>query len=198
MDDGSTEIDGRRTDTRERALGVASRLFRERGYSATSLQEIANELGVTKAALYYHFDSKIEILRALVEPIFSALEDVLAGDVDCSTARGRREFLSALIATFDAMGPEITSITIDPRAAADLKDAVFAGPLPERIAIHLVEGLVREGRANQIEAEIRVGGAIMSVYGMVEAWIHASKGTGPMDRDTSELLVAVASAALET
>lgn len=37
----------------------------------------------------------------------------------------------------------------------------------------------------------------MSVYGMVEAWIRASKGANAMDQETSELLVAVASAALE-
>lgn len=77
----------------------------------------------------------------------------MAGDIDCSTARKRRDLLAALVATFDAMGPEVTSITTDPRADADLKDAVFAGPLPERIAVHLVEGLVREGRASLIEAE---------------------------------------------
>jgi len=45
-------------DTRQRILDVASELFVERGYDATSLREIAERLGVTKAALYYHFASK--------------------------------------------------------------------------------------------------------------------------------------------
>ena len=55
-------------DTRERILAVANELFTEQGYEGTSLREIADRLGFTKAALYYHFRSKDEILVALLEP----------------------------------------------------------------------------------------------------------------------------------
>jgi AcrR family transcriptional regulator len=55
----------KRTDMRERILDVALELFNEQGYDATSLREIAERLGVTKAALYYHFKSKSDILLAL-------------------------------------------------------------------------------------------------------------------------------------
>ena len=55
----------RRTDMRERILDVALELFNEQGYDATSLREIAERLGVTKAALYYHFKSKADILLEL-------------------------------------------------------------------------------------------------------------------------------------
>jgi AcrR family transcriptional regulator len=51
--------------TRERILDVALDLFTEKGYDGTSLREIAERLGVTKAALYYHFASKEDILMAL-------------------------------------------------------------------------------------------------------------------------------------
>jgi AcrR family transcriptional regulator len=52
-------------DTRQRILDVALDLFTEQGYDGTSLREIAEQLGVTKAALYYHFESKEDILMAL-------------------------------------------------------------------------------------------------------------------------------------
>ena len=52
-------------DTRDRILDIALDLFTEQGYDGTSLREIADQLGVTKAALYYHFSSKDEILLAL-------------------------------------------------------------------------------------------------------------------------------------
>ncbi len=52
-------------DTRQRILSVALDLFTEQGYDGTSLREIAEQLGVTKAALYYHFESKEDILMAL-------------------------------------------------------------------------------------------------------------------------------------
>jgi AcrR family transcriptional regulator len=54
-----------RSNTRERILEVALDLFTEQGYDGTSLREIAAKLGVTKAALYYHFESKEDILQAL-------------------------------------------------------------------------------------------------------------------------------------
>src|SRR5580693_7571129 len=52
-------------NTRERILDVALDLFTELGFDGTSLRQIAEQLGVTKAALYYHFTSKDDILMAL-------------------------------------------------------------------------------------------------------------------------------------
>lgn len=57
----------RRGDTRRRIQDVALELFVERGYEGTSLREIAERLDVTKAALYYHFKTKEDILVALVQ-----------------------------------------------------------------------------------------------------------------------------------
>jgi AcrR family transcriptional regulator len=58
--------DERRTDTREHIRSVALELFSEKGYDKSSLREIAERLGVTKAALYYHFKTKEEILASIV------------------------------------------------------------------------------------------------------------------------------------
>ncbi len=61
-------FDGEATETastRERILNVAMELFTENGYDGTSLREIAERLEVTKAAIYYHFASKEDILMAL-------------------------------------------------------------------------------------------------------------------------------------
>lgn len=71
-------MDQRRTDTREQIQSVALRLFVERGYDGTSLREIAERLGVTKAALYYHFQSKEQILASLIEDFLGQL-DTLVG-----------------------------------------------------------------------------------------------------------------------
>jgi AcrR family transcriptional regulator len=60
-------------DTRERILQAALDLFIDQGYEKTSLREVAEQVGVTKAALYYHFASKEAIFRTLMEP-FSAVQ----------------------------------------------------------------------------------------------------------------------------
>ncbi len=51
--------------TRERILDIGLELFSEQGYDKTSLRDIAERLGTTKAALYYHFERKEDILLAL-------------------------------------------------------------------------------------------------------------------------------------
>jgi AcrR family transcriptional regulator len=56
-----------RGGTRERIQSIALELFAEQGYEKTSLREIAERLGVTKAALYYHFKSKEDIVRSFIE-----------------------------------------------------------------------------------------------------------------------------------
>ena len=56
-----------------RVLDAALELFTEHGFEGTSLQDIADRLGVTKAAVYYHFHTKDELLRALVQPAFAEL-----------------------------------------------------------------------------------------------------------------------------
>lgn len=66
-------------DTKAEIREVALELFRRQGYEKTSLREIAERLGITKAALYYHFRSKEDLLRALVEPLERDMEEFLAG-----------------------------------------------------------------------------------------------------------------------
>jgi AcrR family transcriptional regulator len=65
-------------DTRRRAQQVALRLFTEQGYEATSLRQIADELGINKASLYYYFDGKEAIVQSLVEERGDEAEDLLS------------------------------------------------------------------------------------------------------------------------
>ena len=65
----------RRTgDTRARIQQAALELFAERGMQQTSLRDIADRLGVTKPALYYHFESREALLNSLVEPMIADFE----------------------------------------------------------------------------------------------------------------------------
>ncbi|TKK90775.1 TetR/AcrR family transcriptional regulator [Herbidospora galbida] len=68
----------RPTDTRDRILATARELFLEKGVRDTSLQHIADRLGITKPALYYHFSSRDDLLRTIVMPLIEELEAFLA------------------------------------------------------------------------------------------------------------------------
>ena len=67
----------RRGNTRQRIQDVALELFAEQGYEKTSLREVAERLDVTKAALYYHFKTKEEIIVSLFEDLTKPIEDLI-------------------------------------------------------------------------------------------------------------------------
>ncbi|MBP2191190.1 AcrR family transcriptional regulator [Nocardia goodfellowii] len=56
---------------------MAMELFAERGYEKTSLREIAERLGVTKAALYYHFRTKEDIVASLSEDLRRGVDEIV-------------------------------------------------------------------------------------------------------------------------
>ena len=66
-----------RTDTRSRVQKVALELFAGQGYEKTSLREIAERLGVTKAALYYHFKSKEDIVHSFTDDYFTEIDTLI-------------------------------------------------------------------------------------------------------------------------
>ena len=68
----------RNADTREDIRVVAMELFAENGFEQTSLRQIAERLDITKAALYYHFPSKDELLAELARPMIEDLEAYVA------------------------------------------------------------------------------------------------------------------------
>jgi AcrR family transcriptional regulator len=89
---------GRRGDTRARIQQVALELFAEQGYERTSLREIAERLGVTKAALYYHFKSKEDIVRSFTEDYFARLDLLIAwGREQPASAGTSRELVDRYI-----------------------------------------------------------------------------------------------------
>lgn len=61
----------------EQILNEAVRLFADKGYHTTTLDEIASKLGITKAALYYYFSSKNHILRSIMKRSVSGMHQTI-------------------------------------------------------------------------------------------------------------------------
>ncbi len=73
-------------------LDTAFRLFMEKGYEYTSIQDIINNLGgLSKGAIYHHFKSKEDILYAVTDRMTSESNKILAGIRDASSLNGKEK-----------------------------------------------------------------------------------------------------------
>ena len=87
-----------RTASQTRILNAALDLFADHGVSGTSLQMIADAVGVTKAAVYHQFKTKEEIVIAVTEMELAKLEDALeAAEAEVDPLRARKVLLIRVI-----------------------------------------------------------------------------------------------------
>ncbi|MCR6482294.1 TetR/AcrR family transcriptional regulator [Amycolatopsis sp. OK19-0408] len=74
------------SDTKQRILDAARDLFATQGVQRTSLQDIADRLGITKPALYYHFPSREDLVRSIIQPLLDDGEKfILAAEARAET-----------------------------------------------------------------------------------------------------------------
>jgi AcrR family transcriptional regulator len=111
------------TDTRKRLLDVAVALFIRNGFAGTSLQMIADELGFTKAAIYYHFRTRDELLVAVMEPMLHHIGAVVDTAERQRSARSRAEAMVSGYADFTARNRAVAAVlAFDPSVTGLLQD----------------------------------------------------------------------------
>ena len=75
----------RRAEKEDQLLEAATHLFKEKGYHSTSMQELADAVGMQKGSLYYYIESKEELLRRLMERATSfmatQIDEIYASDL---------------------------------------------------------------------------------------------------------------------
>ncbi|MFB4287608.1 TetR/AcrR family transcriptional regulator [Nonomuraea sp. ATR24] len=69
----------RPSDTKTRIQAVARELFALQGIQQTSLRQISDRLGITKPALYYHFASRDDLVRSIIEPMIDDIDRFVTG-----------------------------------------------------------------------------------------------------------------------
>lgn len=100
-------------------VAVATEVFRRKGYDAGSLEDVANELGLRKASLYYYLESKSALLHLIFE---RAIDDALKRIGSIATIEDPRERLEALIrhqAVRVASEPSLFTVFFDQRPSLD-------------------------------------------------------------------------------
>ncbi len=148
--------------TRARILDAARELFADRGYAGTSMRDLADELGMTKAALYYHFPGKAQILLALVEPLLDELE-ALGG-------RGREDAMRGYVHLLADRAPGMIGLMSDPTAKHDLAEQLD----PERRFRALERALA--GGDDVLAVRCALGAAHVAVLATLSARARARAG----------------------
>ena len=173
---------GRPGYDRDQVLTVAATLFNEQGYDATSVADLASRLGLTKSALYHHFDSKEQLLALALDEALDGLEGVLdAPDaaVDDPAERLGAVLRGAVRVLVDKL-PHVT-LLLRVRGNSDVERAALER---RRAFDHRVTALVVEAqRAGQVRADVDGAVATRLLFGMVNSIVEWYRPTGPVDRD---------------
>ena len=175
------------SDTRQRILDVAAELFAEQGYDATSLREIADRMGFTKAALYYHFQSKDDILKALVEPAFELVSELIER---LERATGPEDWADALIDVIAWFYDNLAFFRLLDRNRHSVELLSKFLSTHEHLQMHQRVAAAAHTAASSIQQEIRMVAAIGAVTGF-DDWAPTLLATSPPEMLRAELTAAV-------
>ncbi|MEY9889759.1 AcrR family transcriptional regulator [Catenulispora sp. MAP12-49] len=194
--------------TRERIQQVALELFVLHGYEKTSLREIADRLGITKAALYYHYASKQELLKSVTQPLIDEFEAMVAGDPDPeSLLRSHVDLLYRHQAVFQLVANDhacLAAAELVERSAKLRRDVVrrLAGPDPQPadyIRAAAAFGAISQGFMVARRVEPEADPALPDVEGAAQAAAGLpAPADYPEGEELTELLLAAALAVLRS
>ena len=108
--------------TYDRILEQAARLFRDKGYSASSMEDIADAVGLKKGSLYYHFESKEQILVEIMDSFTEKLQAPVLALIDndeLGSAEKLRQAIKLHLGTLDSDNFEITVFLLEFRALSE-------------------------------------------------------------------------------
>ena len=166
-------------------IAAAAKVFKEKGYHAATTRDIAAEVGIQQATLYYYISSKEELLYLVVrEPIvrlFSQVEEIVKASVPTRTKVERA--IHAHLAAFDENYPHMFVYVQElPNLIDTLQDKIRESPEHYQ---HLWEAILQQGiTAGELRADLDVTAMVLMIMGMCN-WLHRwyRKG-GRLDTET--------------
>ncbi|MFJ3445610.1 TetR/AcrR family transcriptional regulator [Streptomyces sp. NPDC086081] len=173
----------RRGDTRRRIQDVALELFAEQGYEKTSLREIAEHLDVTKAALYYHFKTKEEILVSIFEDLTQPIEDLIAwGRRQPHTLRTKQEIIRRYADTLAQAAPLFRFMHDNQASVRDLRIGESF-----KARVHSLRDIIVDPDADLVD-QVRCASAIFTLHAGM--FLLQDVGDDPEERHRAVLEVA--------
>jgi len=162
-------------ETRGRILAAARDLFAERGYASASIRDIADLLGMTKAALYYHFPAKQDVLEALVAPLLDGI-DAIAETARRQSPVDREEALRAFVGLMTGPDAPLWALLSDPSAVKEAARRLDARRRVTRLTQALAGG---GGPASVLAVRCALGAAHSGIVGTVAD--HTADRSGDPD-----------------
>jgi AcrR family transcriptional regulator len=169
----------KRAVTRRDVLDVSLELFAQHGYRKTGLEHVAERLGVTRQALYYHFRSKDEILAALFDEMMTKLESAVA---DAALSDENPTFLALLRAHTDATisNPELVALLLHERPEIAELTQLKAGKRRRDYSMRFIESYEQGQQAGLFRDDIEPWTAVNTLLAAVNGiswWYHGESGS---------------------
>jgi AcrR family transcriptional regulator len=175
---------GRPGYDREQMLSGAVGVFNEQGYDATSVAALTERLGLSKAALYHHFDSKEQVLDASLERALGPLEAVL-DTPEATNGAAIARLAAVLRGAVQVLVAELPHVTLLLRVRGN--SDVERRALDRRRAFdQRIAGLVRDAqREGSVRSDIEASVAARLLFGTVNSIVEWYRPGGP---ETAERL----------
>lgn len=159
---------------KSRVVTAAQALFLERGVHATSLQMIADSIGVTKAAVYFQFRSKREIILAVIAPAVARIAEVVASaETEKSSLRRFDVAVGGLVDVVIEQG-QVASLL---RRDTEVAEMVDADPEFRGLMARLDELLVGPEPAPAARVALALAGGGLMAVGLDPGWTHVETAT---------------------
>src|SRR5689334_18936996 len=182
-------IEARRISRREAALDEAARLFNERGIAATSIADVAASMGVTRAALYYYFEERDD----LVFQTYERACQIIAGDLEAADEEGEDGLAKTLAFARRALTPGRAPIAV--LGETEYLKAPQRGIIASSSArnIKALEGFIAQGiedgsvRSCDVHVVAQTIAGLVSWIQLTPAWLDL-KETEEHARDAASVL----------
>jgi AcrR family transcriptional regulator len=163
-------------------LDVAVRLFIEKGYDATSVADLAERLGLTKSAVYHHFDSKEQLLGLALDEALTGLEGALEHALASSPSAPER-FADVIRGAVTVLIDKLPYVTLLLRVRGNSPVEVAALERRRRFD-HRITDVVRTAQSDGlVRDDIDPAVATRLIFGMINSLTEWYRPAGPLDAD---------------
>ena len=173
LSEGGSEYVGKRAEL----IRIAARLFREKGYRATKLNDVAVEAGIDRASLYYYIGSKEELLREVIEELLGInlqRAEEISADASLDTEAKLRRIFEMLMLSYEEHYPQMYVYIQEQMHHVTQDDSAWAREILrstrrfEAIVVNLIGAGVQDG---SLRPDIPIKVASNAIFGMYN-WTH--------------------------